>query len=269
VILKQQVVLLAVLAAGVFAGWQLKPAPELNSGQRAGIIASSKLDAIPHSTAIIGGSRKITPVGKVESTASRQSLVNAVKVRSTDIIAIPLGLIDVGMPPLLSSGDLEGLGSVLISYRLPPERIKLLNEGIRGIFKKLQDIEAASSRLVTSPNGDQFVHVDAFQEEGEQLRGKLKDLLDAGFEGIEDDRRLVFDRQIASSKLFSDFGATPKEISIDQLPNSEGTQSFALSVRPPSTAATNTERIRGGSSVPLDPAYVKNRYGHLFPQTGK
>jgi len=249
------------LAFGFGIGWACRPFVSPEEVRAKNVVVAAL------NTAASGTENALVPARVHPSPSALPASGNNATPKSTDIVRIPLSLIDSAMPVFLSSGDMKNLGLMLMTYNLPSDRYKTLLTGVRDVFTEMQAAEAAHSRLVTTPGGDQYFVVEPFAAEGAELQKRLQSLIEESFEGIEDDRRAVFQRQLNSSGLFYDFGKTPKEISIDETAGDDGLPRYSLTIRPPPNSKVS--EIFGTSSVPLDQVYLRNRYGNLIDKNVK
>lgn len=151
-------------------------------------------------------------------------------VGGTSVFVAPAEMLHFVMPAFISPDGLSLNSASIAPYGLGGEKASVLCNLISEKAKFFAQLEATHAELVTDDKGNSFYKVSEFSVEGKQIKQEIEKLVDEAFLGIKDDRKMLFLRQLYATPLFSDFGTTAKEISIEEVPGPGGEISNALSV---------------------------------------
>jgi|GEM_PF-3163831 hypothetical protein len=160
---------------------------------------------------------KVILTSEPQKAAPKTITVGQLSSKADDerIFRVPSTIAKIIIPSLLQNNDSEISDLSILPYGLPLKEVSKLSAFLNLKAKEISKLEAENSELIETENGDQFIKIKPFSEEGKKLKSEIESEIDKSFAGFDDDRSSLFKQQLFKTILYDDFGVTQREISID------------------------------------------------------
>ena len=192
---------------GFLLCWSFNPSSQQPSSEKTSLSPTSK----PHATNI---PRQKKFADHASNIASLETEPNKLERETVKIVRIPLSLTNSVLPLHLDNSESELSELALIPYGLTQLQNKKLVNFLNDKAKQIAQIEADCSEILANSEG-QFIKIKSFAEQGESLKKEIEAEIQLYFKDAGDDRGEIFKKQLFRTLLYDDFGATEREISID------------------------------------------------------
>lgn len=218
---KNVLIFLSGLLVGAFFTWfpsLKKPTQDIVIDK---ILSREAVSQIP-----LGKSLKSTSTAPHRTSLPYNNLKNESaftnKSKLESPLNIPQSLIYNINPLITSVNGLEISRVSVAGYGLDKDKSEKLVAFINAKAKEISDLEAANSTLVKDANGDEYYEIKSFKDKGNAIKNEISETIDATFSSFNDDRGLVFKRQLEAASIFEDYGESTRQIAIEQRINESG-----------------------------------------------